>query len=131
MKNLLLLLLSLITMAGLPTLLVAQQPATVTSKAKQTPPLKLTGKVVAVNANAKSVTVLINGKENIVYAPHATALPKIGEKLEFARERTFVIVYDNCEKCKADCSESTPGVCFLTPNGCVCYKSACPPCWMR
>ena len=129
--------LTLIVFLGTQSIAVAQKVTTKTPaksevKTDRTLPARLTGKVLAVNKDEKTVTVRVNGKDVALHSPKATRFPVIGSELVFEAKVNYPY-YDNCEKCHSDCSnDCVSGVCFMTAElGCKCYIIADWWCGMR
>lgn len=87
------------------------------------------GKVTKVNPLAKTITMIVEGKEVTFYSEKLKALPKEGDIITFNKK--FPWLFESCEKCNAACPEGV-GVCFMTVSlGCMCYPIIKDPMKMK
>lgn len=82
-------------------------------------PKQMTGTVTEVNNQAKTVTVMIQGKAVTFSAAKLKASTRVGANINFTENPAARFKYPSCEACNGEC----PGVCFLVGGGdyCRCY----------
>ncbi len=77
------------------------------------------GKVTKVNPIAKTITMVVEGKEVTFYSEKLKAVPKVGDIITF--NKRFPWLFENCEDCNKSCPNGV-GVCFMTVSlECMCY----------
>ena len=87
------------------------------------------GKVTKVNPLAKTITMVVEGKEVTFYSEKLKTPPKVGDIITF--NKRFPWLFENCEACNASCPEFV-GACFMTVSlGCMCYPFYLDPMKMK